>query len=250
MQSASIDEGTRPVATKRRLRRTSRYLGTALIVGGVLMLAWAFSVWRWEDPITGIYAAWEQRQLDAELSTLIRERPPPPAPEAQEPPSVGVARVRREARDFRRGASDGDAIGRLRVPRLGLSIVMVEGTDAASLRKGPGRDDRTFMPGEGKLVYVAGHRTTYSAPFARIDSLRPGDRIKLEMPYGTFDYVVARTRIVDDEDLSVLASGKGEEVALQACHPRFFASQRYIVWAKPVRPLGIDGRTYARADHA
>jgi sortase A len=250
MQSASIDEGTRPVATRRRFRRTTRYLGTALIVGGVLMLAWAFSVWRWEDPITGIYAAWEQRQLDAELSTLIRESPPPPAPKAQEPPSVGVARLRREARDFRRGASDGEAIGRLRVPRLGLTIVMVEGTDAASLRKGPGRDDRTFMPGEGKLVYVAGHRTTYSAPFARIDSLRPGDRVTLEMPYGTFDYVVARSRIVDDEDLAVLESGKGEEVALQACHPRFFASQRYIVWAKPVRPLAIDGRTYARADHA
>ena len=250
MKSASIDEGTRPVATRRRFRRTTRYLGTALIVGGVLMLAWAFSVWRWEDPITGIYAAWEQRQLDAELSTLIRESPPLPHPRR---------RSRRRSASHGCGARHATS-GAARPTGMrsagsasrdwDLTIVMVEGTDSASLRKGPGRDDRTFMPGEGKLVYVAGHRTTYSAPFARIDSLRPGDRVTLEMPYGTFDYVVARSRIVDDEDLSVLESGKGEEVALQACHPRFFASQRYIVWAKPVRPLAIDGRTYARADHA
>ena len=91
------------------------------------------------------------------------------------------------------------------------------------------------MPGEGKLVYIAGHRTTDSAPFAKIDRLKRGDRIRLEMPCATFDYTVTRHRIVDDQDLSVLVSGPREEVALQACHPRFFATQRYIVWARPIR---------------
>ena len=133
------------------------------------------------------------------------------------------------------------------VPRLDLDMVMVEGTDTASLRKGPGRDERTYMPGEGRLVYVAGHRTTYSAPFAHIDRLRPGDRVTMEMPYGTFVYAVSRHRIVDDEDLSVLAPGGREEIALQACHPRFFATERYIVWADPVSSTELDGRSFARA---
>jgi sortase A len=156
--------------------------------------------------------------------------------------------MHREAAGFRAAVDSGSAIGRLEVPRLGVDMVMVEGTASDDLKRGPGRDERTFMPGEGKLVYVAGHRTTYSAPFARIDALRPGDRITVEMPYGTFAYTVTRHRIVDDQDLSVLRSGPGEELALQACHPRFFATQRYIVWAKPARPRSADGRVYALPD--
>ena len=89
------------------------------------------------------------------------------------------------------------------------------------------------MPGEGELVYIAGHRTTYLAPFAHIDQLEPGDRIRLEMPYATVVYKVTRHAIVDDEDLSVLELAGLEEVALQACHPSFFATQRYIVWGGP-----------------
>jgi sortase A len=134
------------------------------------------------------------------------------------------------------------------VPRLGVDMVIVEGTETGSLRRGPGRDERTFMPGEGKLVYLAGHRTTYSAPFAKIDALRTGDRITVEMPYGTFVYAVHRRRIVDDEDLSVLHQGRGEEVALQACHPRFFATERYIVWAAPLHSKAVGGRRFARPE--
>ena len=99
---------------------------------------------------------------------------------------------------------------------------------------GPGRDKRTFMPGQGELVYIAGHRTTYRAPFAHIDRLRPGDRITLSMPYAELSYVVKRSQIVDADQLSVLATHHREELALQACHPRFFATQRYLVWAAPL----------------
>ena len=90
------------------------------------------------------------------------------------------------------------------------------------------------MPGEGELVYVAGHRTTYGAPFSDIDELEPGDAVSLELPYGTVEYRVTRHRIVDDNDLSVLETRGREELVLQACHPRFFASQRYLVYARPV----------------
>ena len=90
------------------------------------------------------------------------------------------------------------------------------------------------MPGERELVYIAGHRTTYGAPFGDIDNLRRGDPISIELPYATVDYRVTGHRIVDDNDLTVLDTHRHEELVLQACHPRFFASQRYLVYARPV----------------
>ena len=86
-----------------------------------------------------------------------------------------------------------------------------------------------------------GHRTTFGAPFANIDRLRPGDAIVLELPYAVFTYRVTGKRIVDAHDLSVLRPGTRELVVLQACHPRFFATQRILVYAEPthVPPTGL-----------
>jgi sortase A len=91
------------------------------------------------------------------------------------------------------------------------------------------------MPGEGQLIYIAGHRTTYLAPFAHIERMRSGDLVSLEVPYATFRYRVYTHRIVAADDLAVLRSSGHEIVELQACHPRFFASHRYIVYARLVR---------------
>jgi sortase A len=88
------------------------------------------------------------------------------------------------------------------------------------------------MPGQNRLVYIAGHRTTYLAPFAYIDDIHPGDFIRLEMPYATFLYRAYTHRIVAANDLSVLRSPHHEQLELQACHPRFFATHRYIVYAR------------------
>src|SRR5439155_11706046 len=88
------------------------------------------------------------------------------------------------------------------------------------------------------------HRTTYLAPFAHIDSLRAGDLVTLKMPYATLVYAVTGHDIVDSHDLAVLTSHNREVVALQACHPRFFATHRYIVWAKPIRVTFPDGHTF------
>src|SRR5207244_7496192 len=114
--------------------------------------------------------------------------------------------IAREAKNYRLTSKRGEAIGRLRIPRMGLSMIFVNGTDHDTLTKGPGRDLRTFMPGQDRLVYIAGHRTTYLAPFSHIDALRPGDRVTLEVPYGTFIYTVTKHRIVVSPDLSVLTS--------------------------------------------
>ena len=140
------------------------------------------------------------------------------------------------------------------MPRLGLNMVVVDGTDHDSLTKGPGLDRRTYMPGEGQLVYIAGHRTTYLAPFAHIERMKAGDPISLEVPYGTFRYRVFTHRIVTADDLAVLKSRGREIVELQACHPRFFASHRYIVYARLMQidprgapPMRAPARTLAAA---
>ena len=220
-----------------------RTAASALIVLGVLVLAWTFFVWRWNDPFTSLYTRWEQHKLAAQYEALDARYRGHRVP-ARSSPAEAAREVLGDASRFRAEAAQGTAIGRIIVPRLGLNMVLVNGTDTATLKKGPGLDPRTYMPGEGELIYIAGHRTTYLAPFARIDALEPGDRMTLRMPYGTFDYSVTRHRIMESHNLSVLRSHHREEVALQACHPRFFATHRYIVWAAPIRVTLRGGRSY------
>ncbi len=212
-------------------------LGTLLLVVGIGVLAWTATVYLWKDPFTTAYTAYEQQRLASNLDRQFENWKPSPELVVQPgkpKPKPQHDDVSRDAKRFRLSSDDGDAIARLRVPRLGVSIVVVNGTDASDLRRGPGRHRETFMPGEGELVYVAGHRTTYGAPFSDIDRLEAGDTISVELPYGSVEYRVTRHRIVDDNDLSVLESRNREELVLQACHPRFFASQRYLVYASPV----------------
>jgi sortase A len=221
------------------MRRWVRLLGTVLVIAGVLTLVWAAVVWQWQDPFTALYTKWRQHQLTAQYEKRA-EAYKAPIPRAS--PAAEQRSIAREARRYRVASKRGEAIGRIRVPRMGVNMILVNGTDHATLKKGPGRDVRTFMPGENRLVYVAGHRTTYLAPFSHIDSLRRGDRVTLEVPYGTFIYSVTHHRIVKATDLSVLRSPKHEVVELQACHPRFFASHRYIAYARLVRvePRGAE----------
>jgi sortase A len=94
-------------------------------------------------------------------------------------------------------------------------------------------------------VYIAGHRTTYLAPFSHIDSLRAGDRVTIELPYATFTYAITHHIVVPATDLDVLESHGREQLVLQACHPRFFATHRYLAYAKLVRVDPRQGQSYA-----
>jgi sortase A len=214
------------------MRRWFRVLGSVLVVAGVLTLVWAGVVWQWQDPFTALYTKWRQHQLTSQYEKRARTYV---APVAQTSTAAERKTIAREARRYRLASKRGQAIGRIRVPRMGVNMILVNGTDHDTLKKGPGRDQRTFMPGENRLVYIAGHRTTYLAPFSHIDALRPGDKVTLEVPYATFVYSVTRHRIVKATDLSVLRSPRYEVVELQACHPRFFATHRYIAYAKLIR---------------
>jgi sortase A len=204
------------------MRRFVRLLGAVLVVGGLATIAWALAVWRWEDPFTSLYTEYEQRKLDSRLDDRFA--------------TFGVsADASASARRLRRSARIGEGIGRIEVPRLRLRMVLVYGTTHDALKRGPGLDPRTHFPGERRLVYVAGHRTTYGAPFSKINTLRRGDSIRLEMPYGTFTYLVTGSRVVPATDLSVLRSKLFEQIVLQACHPRFFATQRWLTYGRLVQ---------------
>jgi sortase A len=121
----------------------------------------------------------------------------------------------------------------------------VQGTDHESLKKGPGHYEGSGLPGEGHLIYVAGHRTTYLAPFAGIDKIRVGDYIRFEVPYATFTYRVIRHYVVADNAVGVLQDHGAEILRLQACHPRFFATHRYLVDGKLVGVSPRGGTAFA-----
>lgn len=227
------------------MKTALRRLGTLLVVAGIGTIVWAVVVWRYEDPFTGAYTAYEQRGLeDSYRRAFDRYAAAAPGPGG----SSLAARKRRlgtEARRFARGLEPGQALGRIRVPRMDLDMVFVNGTDAATLKRGPGRYLGSGLPGQGKLVYIAGHRTTFAAPFSRIEELRRGDPVVLELPYGTFRYRISQRRIVAATALEVLRSRGREEIVLQACHPRFFATQRFLAYARPVSVTLRGGSTLA-----
>ena len=126
----------------------------------------------------------------------------------------------------------GTPIGRLNIPGMGLSTILVEGTDRwSSLTKGPGRYGNTSFPGSGSTIGIAGHRTTFSAPFRNIDDLNKGDKITLKMPYGTFVYRVRAHKIVKNNDWSIIKQVGHEQLVLSACHPLYSASHRWVVFA-------------------
>ena len=215
------------------MRWVLRGTGILLAVGGTLVLLWVLAVWRWQDPLTLVLNKRAQSELSSAYDVRVtRERiAPTPRPAVEQPSRAKLAAT------YRKRTDTGDPIGRLTVPRLNLEIMVVFGTDRETLKKGPGLHPSTGFPGQRFLTYVAGHRTTYGAPFSEIDNLRPGDEITFEVPYGTYRYEVVGHRIVRDDQIEVLKGRGREELALQACWPRFFATHRYIAYAKLV---GVD----------
>jgi sortase A len=214
------------------MRRLARAAGLLFGAAGVLTIVWAVVVWQWQDPFTALYTTWQQHRLEGQLNREFHDYARPQRSLALRDRGAEARALALAASRLRRTAAVGQPIGRIVIPRLGLNMILVNGTDDASLRRGPGRDLRTYMPGQDRLVYIAGHRTTYLAPFSHIEEIRPGDPITLEMPYATFRYRALRHVIVPATDLAVLRSPRHEVLALQACHPRFFATHRYIVYAR------------------
>jgi sortase A len=192
------------------MRASLRFVASVMMVSGALLITDAAITLLWQEPVSAFVAERQQAKLEDALF---------------DPP----------ARVLRREPLQGDAIARIEIPAIGVSEYVVEGTDTGDLRKGPGHYPRTPLPGDPGTTAIAGHRTTYGAPFRDIDDLRRGQRIFVDMPDGRFVYRVERTTIVDDQDVSVLEPVGYRRLMLSACHPLYSAAERIIVFARQVR---------------
>jgi sortase A len=189
------------------MRAILRFVASVLMVSGVLLIADAGATMIWQEPISAFTADRQQAKLAKAL-----EEPPP--------------------RVIRKEPLPGDAVGKIVIPSIGVSEFIVEGTDTDNLRKGPGHYPDTPLPGERGTVAIAGHRTTYGAPFRDLDKLGRGDRIEIEMPYGTFLYRVQRTQVVEADAFWIKRRKPYNRLVLSACHPLYSAAQRIVTFAR------------------
>ena len=213
------------------MRRALRALSTVLIVAGALLLADAALTLLWQEPVSAVYGRIQQDKLEGKLKDL--EKAPIAAVDQRALRRLDASRrLAFAARSLKRRSQEGDPLGRIRIPEIGVSDVFVEGTNAPDLRRGPGHYPATPLPGQRGTVAIAGHRTTYGAPFHDVDKLRRGDRIELDMPYGRFTYRVERLKIVEPTAVDVTDPVGYDRLVLSACHPLYSAAQRIIVFAR------------------
>ena len=215
------------------MRGFVRWLSTVLIAAGLMLIADAVLTVAWQEPVSAYYAHRTQGHLTRDLQVFERA-PLPPAERRAVAKLDSSRRLAYLARATRRRVKDGQALGRIKIPKIGASYVVVQGTDAPALRKGPGHYPETPLPGIHGTVAIAGHRTTYLAPFRRINHLGKGDRIDLEMPYGHFRYAVEKTKIVSPDATYVIRRVHHDRLVLSACHPLYSAAKRFIVFARLV----------------
>ncbi len=222
------------------MRSWSRALSSLLIVAGLLLVVDAVLTVTWQEPVSWVYSRVQQDRLDGRLEQLERVKPTPVERRALATMRDDGRRLAFAARALDRRAEAGQPIGRLELPTIGVKEVVVAGTDGPSLRKGPGHYPQTPLPGARGTVAIAGHRTTYGAPFRRLDRLERGDRLRVVMPYGSFTYRVERTRIVAPTATWVTRRVSHDRLVLSACHPLYSAAQRIVVFARLVaaRPRG------------
>lgn len=188
----------------------------------------------WQEPVSAFLAQRQQNQLSDKLAEIEQAAPTPLQRRALAGLDSDRHRIAFLARVARREAKDGEPFGRLQIAKIGVDTVVVNGTAPEDLRKGPGHYPSTTFPGLGGTVAVAGHRTTYGAPFRKLDELGSGDRLVLEMPYARFTYVFTRQRIVKPDALWVTRDRGYEQLVLSACHPLYSAAERIIVFARLV----------------
>ena len=227
------------------MHRVLRILSIALITAGLVILVDVGLTLAWQEPLSSIYGSLQQGKAEDQLTELEDRFPSEEL--LAEALSEGELddRVRVLADAFAGEVKRGEAIGRIVIPRIDLNVVVVQGTDTASLQKGPGhytladttpelreQGDGSAFPGQGETMGIAGHRTTYLAPFRRIDEIQPGDEITLQMPYATFIYEVEKHEIVDPDNVGIVENIGYDRLVLTACHPLYSAAQRYAQFAK------------------
>ena len=222
------------------MRRTLRTFSSVLIATGILLIADGAVTLAWQEPLSWLYATIEQNQLNNQLHQLDHAPPTPNVARALAAMGDARERIAFLARQLWVHAREGQAIGRIQIPKISADYVIVQGTQTDTLKNGPGHYPATPMPGMPGTVAIAGHRTTYLAPFRHLDALRGADTITLRMPYGIFTYDVQSIAVVLPTDLAVLKPQGYDRLVLSACTPLYSASHRIIAFARLVetQPAG------------
>jgi sortase A len=214
------------------VRRLIRDISSVLIISGLLLVVDAGVTLIWQEPVTAVVAMIKRNQIDKRFLSYHSAPLSPLDAHALGALHTMDQRISFLARREQRQVSTGAAIGKIVIKKIGASFDIVQGTDTSSLEKGPGHYPGTAFPGLGQTVAIAGHRTTYLAPFRHIDALAPGDRIVLDMPYGKFTYIVQYHKIVLPTALWVINNVGYDRLVLSACNPLYSAAQRIIVFAR------------------
>lgn len=197
-------------------------VGRVVLVAGVLVLLFIpYLLWG-----TGLLTAQSQDRLRAAFSTdqrLAGSIPVQHGPVLNPAPPLVAPNIADPA--------VGSPVGTIVIPKIGLSMVIIEGTDAAQLDQGPGHYPGTPLPGEAGNAAIAGHRTTYLHPFYNLDALAPGDTIQITTLQGSFVYSMTQQLVVDPTDVAVVDPTPTPTLTLTTCNPRYSASQRLVVHA-------------------
>ena len=211
-------------------RRIVAGIGRTCIASGVLILLFvAYQLWG-----TGLSEARAQDRLRSDFldalegvdsagpttTSTTSAGEPPDTTDTSAADAVPVSRT-----------PTGEAVAIIRIPKVDIEKAVIEGVSVGALKKAPGHYPSTPMPGQPGNAAIAGHRTTYGAPFYRLDELVPGDRIEVTTKQGDFVYRVTETKIVKPSQNDVLAPTDDNRLTLTTCHPRFSAAQRMIVIA-------------------
>jgi sortase A len=213
-----------------RLAKVLGTIGRVCITAGALILLFVgYQLWG-----TGIREAQAQDSLESEFeerlggdadsggtSTTVTSQGPTTTTQAAPPPPP---------------PAEGDALARINIPRIGVDKIVVEGVQVDDLKRGPGHYPGSPLPGQAGNAAIAGHRTTYGAPFNRIDELQQGDEILITTVQGSFRYEVQRQLIVSPDQVEVLNDYGDNRLTLTACHPKYSARQRIVVVASLVEP--------------
>jgi sortase A len=245
-----------PPEPKQKSKGGRRRLGKILIALGIVLIAYSGAIVFWGDPATALYANWKQHQLDGQLddafasyASTVDLTPPLRVDERpltdQEVAEYQRQRVAAAANKLNDNLKLGKALGRITIPRIDVNAIFVQGTRwGPDLSQGPGHYRQTSLPGVGRTMAIAAHRTTFGAWFRHVDDLKAGDTVALKLPYATFHYRVFGHKIVDNGDWSVIRDRGFDTLVLSACHPLYSASHRWIVFAALYRVDPVKGTPY------
>jgi sortase A len=200
-----------------RLRSVLSALGAILTGAGVLILLFvAYQLWG-----TGLYTSRQQDSLRSEFKGKLEA--------AEAAPSTTSTTL--NPAELPPPPPSGESVASIRIPKIGVDKTVVQGVGLADLRKAPGHYPETPMPGEQGNAAIAGHRTTYGAPFNRLDELAAGDEILVTTVKGSYTYTVAGLKVVKPNQVEVLNPTPTPTLTLTTCNPKYSAKERLVVVA-------------------